>query len=214
LKRVGGKNVNIMKKVISVLLISIFVSQVIFAQEKTIIGLTNEEISQLESNNLGLRINLNNYDYSRPQFFSDINSAQLFLDSMKSAMSALINTSEQQIQVANTAQGRFAACGCGDYIANVGSAGLFSSFNVSFSYCNGSVSNANINVTGLQIGWSWGNTTSSYNGLYGCSFATATFGIGIFSWSQTVRISWHFNPNSCTFYYSIGGGPCGSILAD
>ncbi len=170
------------------------------------------EIASLQRQNPGVTIDLSKYGSGNSPYFLSVADAQNFIDSVKAVMLATINVPEKEVIVSSGSNQKFASCGCGDYSAGAGSAGLFSSFSVAFSYCNGSVSNATINTSGLQIGWTLGGTSSSYSGLYGCSTATATFSIGIFSWNQIVRIQWHFNPNSCTFYYNIGSGPCGGIL--
>jgi len=201
-----------MKKIFFLSVVILLFIQISKAQEKTVIGLTNDEVGTLQRNNPDFKIRLNNYSDVVPQYFNSLAEAQSYIDSLKNVIHDQINTSEQVLPISSP-NGRFAECGCGDYYAtNTGSAGMFSNFNLSFSYCNGSVSNGNIGSSGLQIGWSLGSTSSSYNGLYACSTTTATFGIGILSWTQTIHIAWHFNPNTCSLYYNLGGGPCGGMV--
>jgi len=190
------------------------ISKASISQEKTIIGLTNTEISRLQKANPDVKFNLDNYNGAVPQYFNSVAEAQSYIDSVRNVILNLNTVPEQLIQL-SSGTGKYAECGCGDYYAAyAGSAGMFSSFNMSFSYCNGGVSNASIGVNGFQIGWSLGSTASTYNGLYGCSAATATFVYWALSWTQTIHINWHFNPNICTYYYSLGNGPCGATIAN
>lgn len=202
-----------MKKIVVFSVILTLVSFVSKAQNKTVVGLTNIEISELKEANSDVIIDLNNYEKAKPQYFNSVQEAQNYIDSVRLVVKNLANVPDITLQVSSP-DGKFASCGCGSYsVSNIGSAGMFSNFTFSFDYCNGSVSNGNIGASGLQIGWSLGATTGTYNGLYGCSSVTATFGIGILSWPQTVRFRWHFNPNTCSIYFTpVTNGNCSIAL--
>lgn len=198
-----------MKKTFAILLVILSIQS--FAQ-KNVIGLSNEDFNVLVQSNPNLSIDLDKSNGKVSQYFNNISEAQNYIDSIKNVINQDIDIPERTISIGRGENQRAAACGCGDYVASAGSAGLFSSFNLSFNYCDGNVSNANIGASGLQIGWTLGNTSSSFSGLYACSNSTATFSIGVFSWTQIVRIMWHFNPNSCTLYYMVSTGPCGTVI--
>jgi hypothetical protein len=208
IKESRQKTILIMKK-ISILLFTLFLFAInVIAQEKTSIGLTEAEILFLEQNNPKIKLDPSKYDPESAQYFKTVTEAQNYIDSMEIVLNGMVNIPQQEVVVNGSSAKRMTGCGCGDYSQHAGSAGLFSSFQLSFHYCDGAVSNGNIGTSGLHIGWTLGGTTNSYNGTYACSSATATFGIGIFSWTQTVNIQWHFNPSNCRFYYTVGSGSC------
>jgi hypothetical protein len=213
LNRVGEEKCFKMKKIVIFSLTFMLLSFVSTGQTKTAIGLTEAEIAALENSNPDYKINLSNLSADVQQYFVTVDDAQKYLDSLRNMLKSKTLVTELQVQVSSPA-GKFAPCGCGNYsISNIGSAGLFSNFTFTFDYCNGSVSNGNIGANGIQIGWTLGSTTGSYSGLYGCSTVTATFGTGIFSWTQTVRFRFHFNPNTCSLYFTpVTNGNCSTPI--
>lgn len=199
-----------MKKIFLLSCAFLLLTQFSNAQKKTAIGLTEDQVATLKKQNPAVVIDLYKYDPQLPQQFGSLADAQNYIDSVKKVIDQTVTIPERQVSLSSGKTEKFAPCDCGSYTAYAGSAGLFTSFNVSFNYCNSVVSNSSLNVNGLQFGWSWGGNSSTHNGLYACNQGTATFGIGIFSWSQTVRVMWHLNPNTCVFYYTVSSGSCGN----
>lgn len=193
------------------------------------VGLNQEQINQLERTNPGIKISLESFNSNQYIRFSSIQDAQNRIDSIKKIAKEKIDTSVHSTPVmkntntilrsiySNFSPDQFymlppPGSGCGGngtYTGNVGDAGMLSSFSITFSYASGNVSSANLSVSGLQIGWSWGNTSSYYSGVYGCSQGDATFSYLGINYTQTVHINWHFHPATCMLYYNQGYGGCG-----
>lgn len=182
--------------------------------------LSKKNIEILERNNPGIKINPSNILPEQKKYFTNITLSQFYIDSIKKAINTKVNeTPQQHLSVKKTGdknhnESQFQDdCGAGGYNASVGGAGLFSSFNMSFQYLNGAVSNANISVNGLPLLWSWGNVSSHYFGISGCTQGTASWLWGILGWSTTVHFNWTFDAQHCLLNYTQGSGPCGTILS-
>ena len=197
-----------MKKYFFVLIAAVGIMTATRAQEKTVTGLTTDELAVLKEKNPDFNIDLRKWDPRSSPYFTGLDQAQAYVDSLREVILKMTKSEQQGVSVQGSKEGKFAPCDCGTYSANVGGAGMFSSFNLTFSVCNGTISNANLSVNGWQIGWTWSPGSPFLNGLQGCVSGAANFGLGIFTWSQSVFVRFSFNPNSCTLYYTLERGGC------
>jgi hypothetical protein len=181
--------------------------------EKTRIGLTKKEIKFLQSKYMYLTIDTAKYSNSIFGRFNSLQEAIRVIDSLEKKIFEQIRENQGFINLKNRLSNR-AACPCGNYFAtNISNGSLFSSFSISFEFCNNTISNGLVSTSGLTLGWTIGSQTTSYfGGSYACTTIIAQFGIGILNWNIPVHINWHFDPSRCTFYYNFGTGPCGNVL--
>ncbi len=95
-----------------------------------------------------------------------------------------------------------AGCGFGNYLATgINSGGLFSSFQFSYNYAAGGISNVGLNLVGAAIGWTWSSGQSYFNGLSGYTLGYSTYSLLGTSFTFPNRLNWIINPANCTMTY-------------